>query len=171
MAPQASFGHPWIRFLRFWEDLIEVWFLMIFDALKKLKNLKNLKKCEKRIGTGRFGGTPAACRRAFGVCKVKQSHAEFATSLGRPVPCEQGAADCYPFGSSADPIFWSLWASALRSFVKRKLKIKMMCLDWLSVKCFWISACFLKVWLVTIAALESLEFGANLQPRNLSKNL
>ena len=29
----------------------------------------------------------------FGVCKVKQSHAEVALSLGRPVPCEQGAAD------------------------------------------------------------------------------
>ena len=36
-APKASFGHPWIRFLRFWKDLIEVWFLMSFDAAKKMK--------------------------------------------------------------------------------------------------------------------------------------
>ena len=31
----------------------------------------------------------------FGVCKVKQSHAEVALSLGRLVPGEQGAADLY----------------------------------------------------------------------------
>ena len=39
MAPQSSFGHPGIRFLRFWEDLIEVRILMVFWASKKMKKI------------------------------------------------------------------------------------------------------------------------------------
>ena len=42
-----------------------------------------------------FGGSPA-------VCKVRRIRQSPRMSLGRPVPCEQGAADRYPFGSSAD---------------------------------------------------------------------
>ena len=40
--------------------------------------------------------------------------------LGRPVPCEQGAADCYPFGTSADPTFVRPGASDLCGFVKQQ---------------------------------------------------
>ena len=44
---------------------------------------------------------------------------EFAMNLGRPVPCEQGAADCYPFGSSADPFFQDLGIRTYKSVPKR----------------------------------------------------
>ena len=79
--------------------------MTIFDAAKKIG--KRRRRCEKRFWAARVGGTPEACRRAFGVCKVKQSHAEFAMSLGRPVPCEQGAADLWATASSADLRFCS----------------------------------------------------------------
>ena len=94
MVSKSSFGHPRIRFLRFWKDLIEVWFLMILERPQKLKKIwkKQAEVWKKRFrGNGRR--KRCASRRAFWVCKVKQSHAEFALSLGRPVPCEQGAAD------------------------------------------------------------------------------
>ena len=46
----------------------------------------------------------------------------------------------------------------------------MMWLDGLLVNCFWIFACFLKVWLVTMVALEFLKFGANLLPKSSNKS-
>ena len=45
-----------------------------------------------------------------------------------------------------------------------------MWLDGLLVNCFWFFACFLKVWLVTMVALESLNFGANLLPKSSKKS-
>ena len=36
--------------------------------------------------------------------QIDKNSSEFAMGLGRPVPCEQEAADCYPCGSSADPL-------------------------------------------------------------------
>ena len=43
MAPKSSFGHPGVRFLRFWEDLIGVRCLMIFEAAPKMKPKYNRK--------------------------------------------------------------------------------------------------------------------------------
>ena len=57
LTPESSFGHPGIWFLRFWEGLIEVRFLMNFWAAKKLKRTgKMRRRCEKRISAGRVGG-------------------------------------------------------------------------------------------------------------------
>ena len=59
MAPESTFGHPGVRFLRFSEDLIEVRFLMIFGAAQKMKKIeKRKRRCEKRISAGRVGGRP-----------------------------------------------------------------------------------------------------------------
>ena len=78
---------------------------MIFRASKKItKKMKKggggVNKCFRQIGSGP--------RRAFGVCQVKRIHQSLQPDLVRPVPCVQGAADCYPFGSSADPTFLNL---------------------------------------------------------------
>ena len=42
-------------------------------------------------------------RRAFGVCKINKNSQSLQTRLGRPVPCEQGAADLKANVSAADP--------------------------------------------------------------------
>ena len=75
------------------------------------------RRCKKGDSAATVGGTPAACQRAFGVCKVRRIRQSLQTDLGRPVPCEQGAADCYPFGSSADPIFFRPGASNFGKYV------------------------------------------------------
>ena len=80
---------------------------MIFGASQKMKKItKNLEKCEKRISGTRVGGTPG----------VPEELLEFAKNLGRPVPCEQGAADYYPFGSSADRNFAKTWGFERKLF-------------------------------------------------------
>ena len=97
MGSKSSFGNPGVRFLRFWMDLIEVRFGMIFGAAQKMKKIRKRRwRYEQSDSAATVGGTPGACRRAFGVCKVKQSHAEFTMNPRRPVPCEQGAADIRP---------------------------------------------------------------------------
>ena len=103
MALKSSFGHPGVRLLRFGLDLIEVRFLIIFWAAQKLK--KEMKKWGGGVkteslaqGSAEHPGSP----KSFWSLQIKQSHAEFAMSLGRPVPCEQGAADLWATASSAD---------------------------------------------------------------------
>ena len=67
------------------------------------KSEKRRRRCEKRIsaqGSAEHPGSP----KSFWSLQSQADSSEFAMSLGRPVPCEQGAADCYPFGSSADPL-------------------------------------------------------------------
>ena len=77
----------------------------IFDDFLSGQHEKNLKTCDFFFFPGRVGVTPAACRRGFGDCKVRRIRQSARMSLGRPVPCEQVAADCYPLGSSAEPTF------------------------------------------------------------------
>ena len=63
---------------------------------------KMRRRCEKRISAGRVGGRPRVREELLEFVNRKNS-SKFAMSFKRPVPCEQGAADCYPLGSSADP--------------------------------------------------------------------
>ena len=73
MVPKSRFGHPGVRFLRFWEDLIEVRILMIFWTAPKVKKIW---KKEAEVWKERSGpeGRRKTCapRRAFGVCKVRR---------------------------------------------------------------------------------------------------
>ena len=86
-------------------------------------------------------------------------------NLGRPVPREQGAADCYPFGSSADPIF-----TDLRLCETNVLGLTMIMFFW-TLACF----CWRCGWCNLFAkhrnaALESLKFGANLLLKSSKKS-
>ena len=72
MAPKSSFGHPGIRFLRFWEDSIEVRFLMIFWAAPKIEKIwKKEAEVWKEVFGSKGRRKTQGPRRAFGVCKVK----------------------------------------------------------------------------------------------------
>ena len=84
------------------------------------KNEKNVKKRSGDVkrGFGRQGsaehpGSP----KSFGSLQSQADSSEFVKNLGRPVPCEQGAADYYLFGSSADPLSKRPAASDLRGFL------------------------------------------------------
>ena len=59
------------------------------------------RRCEKRIsaeGSAEEAGSP----KSFWSLQSREESSEFAKSLGRPVPCEQGAADLWATASSAD---------------------------------------------------------------------
>ena len=70
----------------------------------------------------RSGGSAAEAGSPKSIWSLQsdKNSSEFAMSLGHPVPCEQGAADRYPFGSSADPFFQKPGFSDLRGSVKRQ---------------------------------------------------
>ena len=94
MVPKSSFGHPGLWILRFGEDLIEVWFLMIFGAAQKSKQIwkkeaEVWKQNPRRKGRRQRRGP----RRAFGVYKIGKICQSLQKRFKRPVPCEQGAAD------------------------------------------------------------------------------
>ena len=119
MAPKSSFGHPGVWFLRSWEGLIEVLFLMSFLAALEIRKFwKKEAGCEKIISVGRVGGRPRVPGELLEFAKSKES-VRVCNEFQTPCPLRAGAADCYPFGSSADPIFVRRRASDLRGFVKQ----------------------------------------------------
>ena len=85
-----------------------------------------MNKAIRRQRSAEHPGSP----KSFWSLQSQKDSSEFAVSLKRPVPCEQGAADCYTFESSADPI------------VSRPGLQKLICLDWLWVMFCLILACF-----------------------------
>ena len=68
--------------------------------------------------------------KSFWSLQSQKNSSEFAKSLRRPVPCEQGAADSYPFGSSADPILSIPGALDLRGGVKQQSKNRFVWIDY-----------------------------------------
>ena len=63
-----------------------------------------MKRAIRRQGLGEHLCSP----KSFWSLQSQKNSSEFAKSYRRRVPCEQGAADCYPFWSSADPTLQDL---------------------------------------------------------------
>ena len=81
--------------------------LIFDDFLNGSQNEKNSEKggggVKRAIRPG--GSAEDLCSpKSFWSLQSQKNLSEFAKSFRRPVPCEQRAADCNPFGSSSDPI-------------------------------------------------------------------
>ena len=100
MVPKSSFGHPGLRFLRFWEDLIEVWFLMVFGAAPKMEKIwKNLKKV---ICPGTVGGRGWLPEDLLECLQIQAESCRVCKASQTPCPLRAGAADLSATVSSAD---------------------------------------------------------------------
>ena len=114
MAPKSSFGHPGVRFLRFWEGLIEVRFLMNFWAAPQIKRI--LKKWGGGVkrATGRQGSAEEAWSpKSFWSLQIDKNSSEFAKAFQTPCPLRAGGGgllyECAS-ASTAAPSFiaWGL---------------------------------------------------------------
>ena len=123
ITPKSSFGHPGVRFLRCWEGLIKVRFLMIFGAAQKIKKIwkkeaevwkENLPRWVRRKRRDP--------QRAFGVCKVKQIRQSLQTKFGTPCPLRAGGGGLLSLREFRRPCFFK--DLGLRTFVLWKINPK-----------------------------------------------
>ena len=122
MAPKSSFGHPGVRFLRFLGGLIEVRFLMIFWAPKKLnKSEKMRRRCEKRISGARVGGTPVLPEELLEFAKSKE-FVRVCNEFGTPCPLRAGGGGLLSLREFRRPYFTKTWGFRLtRASYKTKV--------------------------------------------------
>ena len=73
---------------------------MIFGAAQKIN--KNQKICEKRFSAATVGGRGVLPEELLESAKSSRVMQSVQLDLGRPVPCEQGAADLWATSASAD---------------------------------------------------------------------
>ena len=109
IAPKSSFGHSGVQFLRFWEGLIEVRFLMNFWAAPKMKQIwKNEAEVWKERFRGKGQRQRRGPRRAFGVCKSVRS-VRVCNWSGTPCPLRAaGGGGSMGYRLFRRPLFFAL---------------------------------------------------------------
>ena len=116
MCPKSNFGHPGVRLLRFWEDLIKVRFLMIFWAVKKMKKIwKHVKRGSLLQGSAEL---PLLAEELLESAKSEE-FVRVCKESGTPCPLRAGGGGLISLREFRWPYFLRPGAFDLRGFLKQ----------------------------------------------------